>query len=97
MARLFLTDGTTRDVTPANGHEFTLRELQDYVDGYIEVVRLPRDRYLVCDEDGKNKDKPLNMNATLQAYVQITASIRPDDVLVGDVLIGSATEMGVET
>ncbi len=33
-------DGST--VHPADGKKFTLEELQGYVGGYIELVRLPR-------------------------------------------------------
>jgi phosphohistidine phosphatase SixA len=41
VAQLVKPDGTVTQVSPSNGKKFTLAELQAYVDGYIELVRLP--------------------------------------------------------
>ena len=41
MAILIRPDGNNDEVVPADGRKWTLAELQGYVDGYIEPVRLP--------------------------------------------------------
>lgn len=40
MAKIIKTDGTIVEVTPQNGTDFQLEELQKIVGGYIEVLRL---------------------------------------------------------
>jgi len=50
-------------ITPANGKEFTLDELQDAVGGYTELVRLPHWWLVVNDESAIN-GSPLNHVAT---------------------------------
>ncbi len=37
-----------------------LDTLQSYVDGYVQKVKLCEDFAILCDEDGKLKDKELN-------------------------------------
>mgnify|MGYP002622197616 CR=1 FL=1 len=81
MAQWIKTDGTTIEVEPKNGTDFSLDELQGFVGGYIEVL-LCGDRYLVCDEEGKLKNKPLNMAATM-----IADEYYKNDCIVGDALI----------
>jgi len=58
----------------------TLEAMQDVVGGYIETVRLTDNLVLVCDEEGKLKDKPANR-------VLYKDGRRPIDVLVGDFFI----------
>ena len=36
MAKIIYPDGTTKDISPANGNDFSLEELQKIVEGYIE-------------------------------------------------------------
>ena len=54
MGRLITVDGDTIDIAPAEGEVFTLRELQEYVDGYIEVIpqHVYPARVYRCDEEG---------------------------------------------
>lgn len=49
---------------PANGKNYGLKEMQELVGGYIQVVPLPKG-YVVCDEEGlyNQADKP-NAKAT---------------------------------
>ncbi len=64
MATLYRTDGTVETLQPpATGH-WSLEELQTLVGGYIEVVRTTDLRFMVLDEEGKLKHKPLNVAAT---------------------------------
>ena len=77
-------------VRPKNGAEFTLQELQSYVGGYIEAVRLDDDTVMWVNEEGKLKGLPPNAQATVMAQ----GRIRPDDHIVGDVLIATLLESG---
>lgn len=74
------TGGTFKPVE----HNDTLDELHQYVDGFIEYVHIVDNIYMICDEEGKLKDKPLNTIATnlLGYYKNILF-----DFIVGDVLI----------
>ena len=62
-----------REIAPANGaEEYSLKELQEMVGGYIEVVNVDDDHSLIVDEEGMLKLKdceefPLNMNASIIA------------------------------
>jgi hypothetical protein len=80
MATLYRTDGTTETVTPAGGH-WTLEELQTLVGGYIEIGGTVDGRFMVLDEEGKLKHKPLNVAAT-RLYVHGRR-----DPIVGEVLV----------
>ena len=66
VSYLFKTDLSSDKVTPANGENFTLEELQEMVGGYIELVRVPNkpSMRLVVNEDGRMKGLPLNHMAT---------------------------------
>ena len=82
MAKIYKTNGTVVETKPKNGKDFKLEELQAIVGGYIEVLSLNNKEILVCDEEGKLKDYPLNIVAT-----EIVQSYGISDYIVGDVLI----------
>ena len=63
-AKIIYTDKEDEDYTPKNGKTFELVELQGIVDGWIEIVRLKDGRIIVIDEDGKSKNKAVNIPAT---------------------------------
>ena len=63
-AKIIYTDKEAEDYTPKNGKTFELDELQDIVDGCIEIIRLNDGRIIIVDEDGKSKDKAVNIPAT---------------------------------
>lgn len=45
--------GDVKDITPANGTDYQLGELQSFVNGYIEIVRLPdQGFYMIVNEEG---------------------------------------------
>ena len=82
-------------LTPANGTDFALEELQALVGGFIEVLRLPglalgSTSWMVLNEDGKR----LNLAVNLVATALVRTIIRPDDDIVGDVVLCSWAEMG---
>lgn len=63
MATLYRTNGTQETVTP-KGQFFTLEELQDYVGGYIELIRTNDGKNMYINEEGKFDDLPFNLKAT---------------------------------
>ena len=90
-------------IVPENGTEFSLRELQNAVGGYIEVVHLADGRIMVVNEDGKVQGLPFNMAAT-QILSDIGTPVygrvlKGDDAIhslgciVGDALICESTEI----
>lgn len=80
-ARVIKADGTETPVTPKNGTDFELDELQGFVGGPIEIVHVPRTSdIIVLHEEGKLEGQPINQKATI-LYAN------PFDVVVGDVLV----------
>ena len=67
------------EIQPENGTDFQLPELYRMLEcDTIEVVRLHSpERWLIIDEDGKNKERPLNLTAT------VLSQLYPHDVIVG--------------
>ena len=63
-AKIIYTDKEAEDYTPKNGKTFELDELQDIVDGCIEIIRLNDGRMIIVDEEGKSKNKAVNIPAT---------------------------------
>jgi len=45
----------------------TLKEVQDLVGGYVEMVTSKEGVQLLCDEDGRSKSLPINHNASAQS------------------------------
>jgi hypothetical protein len=81
MAMLLRADGSAEMLQPPNGVNWQLAELQTLVGGYIEVGRTIDGKYLVLDEEGKLKRKPLNIAATrLYQYGR-------HDPIVGDAVV----------
>lgn len=81
MAEAFCTlvrvDGTREEKKPANGTDFTLRELQQMVGGYIEIVASDLETLVIGDEEGRLKGKQYNPSISQQYGV----------FLVGDCVI----------
>lgn len=78
-------NGDIEYVSPKDNKKFTLKELQDFVGGYIEIVAvkdsaLTQGNIMIVNEEGKLKDLDLN---------QIATAIygNSNDFIVGDVLI----------
>lgn len=63
-AKIIYTDKEAEDYTPKNGKTFALTEMQEIIGGYIEPIRLNNGRMIIVDEDGKSKDKAVNIPAT---------------------------------
>lgn len=89
MATLIKTNGEEIKVQPGNGSDFSLKELQELVNGYIQVLQINDKTYMVVDEEGKIKNKPLNEKATKMVR-EILLTV---DYIVGDVLICDDSEI----
>jgi hypothetical protein len=69
-----------------------LQELQDIVDGYIEAVPhwddyMGKPCVVYCNEDGKARELPVNMRATLLWYAKLGGPAQNGDVLCGDIVL----------
>jgi hypothetical protein len=80
-------------IAPANGQVFTLEEMQKCVQGYIEAIRLTRERVMYVNEDGTRKALPLNTRATAKLW-EYAPQHRGRTYIVGDVLVASLAETG---
>jgi hypothetical protein len=63
----------------------TLKEMQEFVGGYIEVIYLNKKSMMVIDEEGKIKDKPINYEATEIAHGN--EAIFNTDYISGDAMV----------
>ena len=63
-AKIVYPDKDSEDYTPKNGKTFGLTEMQEIIGGYIEPIRLNDGRMIIVDEEGKSKDKAVNIPAT---------------------------------
>lgn len=77
---IIMADGLLKKVDPANGTDFSLNELNEIVDGYIEVLHIG-DKLLVCNEEGKLNNLPYNVKAT-----RLINAVGIKDYIVGNVL-----------
>ena len=84
MATHIKASGEALEVQPAKGKKFSLAELQAFVDGYIELVRLGPGQLMFVNEEGRLKGLPLNLQASLIA----------GQTIVGDVIICTRREGG---
>lgn len=88
---LIFPDGTEREVTPANGKKFSLRELQGFVGGIIQYCKAKDGRDMVLNDEGKLCALPINEEATkLYEYGSLNPAdwaLNTHDFLVGTVLV----------
>ena len=90
-AKIYKESGRVARVSPSNGTDFTLHELQGIVGGYIELVHLGNGNVMVINEEAKGKiGTVINMSATRIAREH--QAIWAHDCIVGDALV-CPTEM----
>ncbi len=90
MAKLIKIDGTIKEVKPKNGKSFSLKELQEFVGGLIEIVPLPSGKEIVVNEEGKLNGLETNEKATKiwkEEYPIETYGFNNDELVVGDILL----------
>jgi hypothetical protein len=83
-AKLYKVTGEVIDVEPKNGKYFLLEEMQSFVKGYIEILRLNNNTIMVLNEEGKLLGQSVNIKAN-DVFQQ--AFKLSNDYIVGDVLI----------
>ena len=64
-AGLILPDGASSRGSPSDGKKFELEELQGFVEGWVEVVRLSNGQHLYVNEEGKMCGMEYNVEATM--------------------------------
>ena len=87
MATLYRCDGEIIEVHPRRGNTFSLKELQTYVGGDIEIITFNGSLW-VCNKEGKFRKLPMNVAATHFSYIDDSG-----DYFVGDVLQCSSDEI----
>ena len=82
MTQIIRTDGTRQEICPANGTDFTLKEMQAIVGGNIELVELDEKTTMVVNEEGKLLGMPYNAGADREFHSRFPSS---KDFIVGSV------------
>jgi len=82
MGKLLRATGEVEDVKPKNGKHYTLRELQGFVGGSIELIQFV-DATLVVNEEGKIDDLPYNPLATAIYH----NGYKTNDFIAGDAFL----------
>ena len=90
MAKVIFTNGVEQEVSPKNGTDFSLEEMQGIVGGYIEIMPLDKTgEIMVLNEEGKLMRLPLNEKAT-DYFLQNSLF---DDFIVGNVLVCNSIQV----
>jgi len=84
MALLLKTNGEQYDVAPNNGTDFTLEEMQGYVNGLIELIYLSDGRIMIINEEGAIDDVSEPNELAMELYTENQRMVLP---LFGDVLV----------
>lgn len=81
MAKWIKANGTVENIHPVNSGgkrpKFKLAEVQGYVGGYVEMVRLSNREIMLVNEEGRLHGLPLNRIATDMV----------GGIIVGDVVV----------
>lgn len=83
MAKVIDVYGNCVEVSPKNGTDFSLEELQTVVGGYIEIVYLDDGEIMVVNEEGKLNG--LSVNGVATSYLLTHSDC--NDIIVGDVIV----------
>jgi len=93
MAKIYYAKGGSVEIKPKNGKKFGFDEMKGLLgmdkSDLIQYVTFG-DRVIVCDEEAKIKQQPINVDASVIAV--INHAIFPHDCIAGDVIIGEAKE-----
>lgn len=92
MAILIQANGLVQSVRPKDKKTFSLNELQAFVGGNIELVRLAHKTDMYLNEEGKLDGLPSNLLASYM-FVHMTGTM---DEIKGDVIICGPWETGDE-
>lgn len=87
---MYCIDGSMKSIEIAAVND-RLAQLQEAVGGFVEVIALPGNRYLVVNEDGKMLNLPINVAATQLAAD--AGRLARGDFIVGNALLVPASAM----
>ena len=104
MAKYYKTDGSIKDVQPANGKFFVYKELQGFIvsEGFeeermVQIVPLPDGIHsIVVNEEGKLIPLPVNLRGTAfwrEVYPIDKYPNNNDGLIVGNMLVVSEKEL----
>lgn len=76
MAQLIRSNGAIENLIPKNKTKFTLEELQEAVNGYIEPIRLPQDKCCaLVNEEGLLYHLPFNETASRLLGMKLVGNV----------------------
>lgn len=90
MAILIKPSGEITNVSPKSGKYFSLKELQGFVGGLIEVIDIPGNRSMYLNEEGKYLGLGVNLVAT--AFLILAGGV-PGDYVMGTIAILDHSEI----
>lgn len=82
------TDESICEISPADSKEFQLKEVQELVEGFIEIVYLTDKQIMIVNEDGKF-GKPMNVIAT--GIADLHGALSKGDYISGNAVICPST------
>jgi len=80
MGHMIKSDGSE-----GNWDLFRLAELQKAVGGYVEVIKLPNNKVMLVNEEGKIRNLPINEKATMFVKAEMQGAFSDD--IRGDVIV----------
>lgn len=86
MAEIIRVDGSREKIEK---EKLTLEFMQQIVDGWIEIVGFPNGQALVCNEEGKLRNLPINKTATEIWKFHYGNT----DVIAGDIILAEPGEI----
>ena len=92
-AIVYYVSGEQKDLVPKNGKHFSLKEMQEVVGGYIEILSLPDGRKMAINEEGLIKELLVNSSAT---KLLEGAGYPPATRIVGNALVMDAHQLETE-
>jgi uncharacterized protein DUF3846 len=83
-AKLISPNGKTKEIQPRDGKTFKLDELQEYVDGPIQIIDLFDGSVMVVNEEGK-----IDRNKLSMYYNRVASELynNSNDFIVGPVVV----------
>jgi hypothetical protein len=85
--QIIKTTGEEIKVEPKNGTDFSLQELQKIVGGYVEIVDISENEYMIVNEEGHLVDLAYNKKATEIFKQSRYSKFYRQHEIVGNVLI----------
>lgn len=88
---VYRANGEIEKISPANGTDFSMEELQSIVGGTFDIQQLPKTKeIMVMNDNGKLEGLPQNDLASgvwKKAYPIAEYPVNNDEQIVGDVLV----------